>query len=171
MIVVSALPRPSCRAGQARAAGGLWWPPKSRAFPASRYTIYLGMDCTPSRANGLAKSNLCNSTSYERSNVRMSSVLSRRQQVTHAKPPTSSGPPMPLLRPTDRGAAKEPNTDMGSEGGVDGVDGPRFGHAALQGISSIPDLINGSETSAGRANAMMQKFSVAPTRLIDNVGR
>ena len=46
------------------------------------------------------------------------------------------------------------------------------GHAALQGLSSIPhltsvvtgfygsDIINGCETSAGRACAMMHKFSV-----------
>ena len=57
------------------------------------------------------------------------------------------------------------------------------GHAALQGLSSIPhltsvaagfhgrDVINGSETSAGRARAMMHKFAVAPACLIDNVGR
>ncbi|EJK73449.1 hypothetical protein THAOC_04926, partial [Thalassiosira oceanica] len=57
------------------------------------------------------------------------------------------------------------------------------GHAALQGLSSIPhltsvatgfyrnDVINGSETSAGRARAMMSEFAVAPVRLIDNCGR
>ncbi|EJK54254.1 hypothetical protein THAOC_26142 [Thalassiosira oceanica] len=57
------------------------------------------------------------------------------------------------------------------------------GHAALQGLSSIPhltsvaagfyrsDVINGSGTSAGRARAMMHKFAVAPARLIDNGGR
>ncbi|EJK54674.1 hypothetical protein THAOC_25678 [Thalassiosira oceanica] len=57
------------------------------------------------------------------------------------------------------------------------------GHAALQGLSSIPhltsvaaafyrsDIISGSETSAGRARAMMHKFAVAPARLIDNGGR
>ncbi|EJK73082.1 hypothetical protein THAOC_05316 [Thalassiosira oceanica] len=57
------------------------------------------------------------------------------------------------------------------------------GHAALQGLSSIPhltsvaagfhrsDVINGSETSAGQARAMMHKFAVAPARLIDNGGR
>ena len=57
------------------------------------------------------------------------------------------------------------------------------GHAALQGLSSIShltsvaagfyrsDVINGSETSAGRARAMMHKFAVAPACLIDNVGR
>ena len=57
------------------------------------------------------------------------------------------------------------------------------GHAALQGLSSIPhltsiaaafyrsDVISGSETSAGRARAMMHKFAVAPARLIDNGGR
>ena len=51
------------------------------------------------------------------------------------------------------------------------------GHAALQGLSSIPhltsvaavfyrsDVINGSETSAGRARAMMHKFAVTPARL------
>ncbi|EJK76112.1 hypothetical protein THAOC_02141, partial [Thalassiosira oceanica] len=33
------------------------------------------------------------------------------------------------------------------------------------------DVINGSETSAGRARAMMHKFAVAPARLIDNGGR
>ena len=57
------------------------------------------------------------------------------------------------------------------------------GHAALRGLRSIPhltsvgtgfhgsDVINGSETSAGRARAMMHKFSVAPASLIDNAGR
>ncbi|EJK49913.1 hypothetical protein THAOC_31162 [Thalassiosira oceanica] len=57
------------------------------------------------------------------------------------------------------------------------------GHAALQGLSSIPyltsvaagfyrnDVINGSGTSAGRARAMMSEFAVAPARLIDNGGR
>ena len=57
------------------------------------------------------------------------------------------------------------------------------GHAALQGLSSIPhltsvaagfyrsDVINGSETSAGRARAMMHKFAVTPASLIDIVGR
>ena len=57
------------------------------------------------------------------------------------------------------------------------------GHATLQGLSSIPhltsvaaafhgsDVINGSETSAGRARAMMHKFAVAPARLIDNGNR
>ncbi|EJK51476.1 hypothetical protein THAOC_29345 [Thalassiosira oceanica] len=57
------------------------------------------------------------------------------------------------------------------------------GHAAQQGLSSIPhltsvaaafyrsDVISGSETSAGRARAMMHKFAVAPARLIDNGGR
>ena len=57
------------------------------------------------------------------------------------------------------------------------------GHAALQGLSSIPhltsvatgfyrtDCINGSGTSAGRARAMMHKFAVTPASLIDNVGR
>ncbi|EJK51511.1 hypothetical protein THAOC_29311, partial [Thalassiosira oceanica] len=34
--IVSALPGPSCRA-----AGGLWRPPESRAFPTSKLTIYL----------------------------------------------------------------------------------------------------------------------------------
>ena len=57
------------------------------------------------------------------------------------------------------------------------------GHAALQRLSSIPhltsvaagfyrnDVINGSETSVGRARAMMSEFAVAPARLIDNSGR
>ena len=57
------------------------------------------------------------------------------------------------------------------------------GHAALQGVSSIPqltsvaagfygsDVINGSETSAVRARAMMHKFAVTPASLIDNGGR
>ena len=57
------------------------------------------------------------------------------------------------------------------------------GHAALQGLSSIPhltsvaagfhgsDIIKGSETSAGLARAMMHKFAVTPASLIDNVGR
>ncbi|EJK63446.1 hypothetical protein THAOC_15890, partial [Thalassiosira oceanica] len=33
------------------------------------------------------------------------------------------------------------------------------------------DVISGSETSAGRARAMIHKFAVAPARLIDNGGR
>ena len=57
------------------------------------------------------------------------------------------------------------------------------GQPALQGRSSIPyltsvaagfygsDVINGSETSADRARAMMHKFAVTPASLIDNVGR
>ena len=57
------------------------------------------------------------------------------------------------------------------------------GHAARQGVISIPqltsvaagfygsDVINGSETSAVRARAMMHKFAVTPASLIDNVGR
>ncbi|EJK66687.1 hypothetical protein THAOC_12368 [Thalassiosira oceanica] len=59
------------------------------------------------------------------------------------------------------------------------------GHAALQGLSSIPHptsvaagfyrnaVINGSGTSAGRARLTMtmSKFAVAPARLIDNSGR
>ncbi|EJK73345.1 hypothetical protein THAOC_05037 [Thalassiosira oceanica] len=55
------------------------------------------------------------------------------------------------------------------------------GHAALQGLSSIPhltsvaaafyrsDVINGSGTSVGRARLMMSKFAVAPDPLIDMV--
>ena len=54
------------------------------------------------------------------------------------------------------------------------------GHTALQRFSLIPhltsvaaslyrsDVINGSETSAGPARAMMHKFAVAPACLIDN---
>ncbi|EJK53678.1 hypothetical protein THAOC_26831 [Thalassiosira oceanica] len=58
------------------------------------------------------------------------------------------------------------------------------GHAALQGLSLIPhltsvaadfyrndDVINGSETLAGRARLMMSEFAVALARLIDNFGR
>ena len=57
------------------------------------------------------------------------------------------------------------------------------GHAVLQRWSSIPhlasvaagsygsDVPNGSETSAGRARAMMHKFSVTTASLIDSVGR
>ena len=57
------------------------------------------------------------------------------------------------------------------------------GHAALQGLSSIPHLtsvaagfyrnavINGSGTSAGWARLTMSEFAVAPARLIDNGGR
>ncbi|EJK57103.1 hypothetical protein THAOC_22891 [Thalassiosira oceanica] len=78
-----------------------------------------------------------------------------------------------------RGDAEEPNTNIGPEGGVVVPDG----HAALQRLSSIPhltpvaagfyrsDVINSSETSAGRARAMMHKFAVAPAHLIDNGGR
>ncbi|EJK71018.1 hypothetical protein THAOC_07578, partial [Thalassiosira oceanica] len=36
--------------------------------------------------------------------------------------------------------------------------------------SEVTFFINGSETSAGRARAMMHKFAVAPARLIDNGG-
>ena len=62
------------------------------------------------------------------------------------------------------------------------MDGPN-GHAALQEVSSIPrltsvaagfygsDVINGFETSAVRARAMMHKFAVTPASLIDNGGR
>ncbi|EJK56893.1 hypothetical protein THAOC_23127 [Thalassiosira oceanica] len=78
-----------------------------------------------------------------------------------------------------RGAAEEPNTDIGPEGGVVVPDG----HAALQRLSSIPyltsvatgfyrnDVINSSGTSAGRARLMMSEFAAAPARLIDNGGR
>ena len=57
------------------------------------------------------------------------------------------------------------------------------GHAALQGLRSIPHptsvaagfyrnaVINGSGTSAGRALLTMSEFAVAPARLIDNGGR
>ncbi|EJK61137.1 hypothetical protein THAOC_18419 [Thalassiosira oceanica] len=65
-----------------------------------------------------------------------------------------------------RGAAEEPSTDIGPEGGVDG---PRWtrGAVALQGLSSIPhltsvatgfyrsDVINGSGTSAGAMGAVV----------------
>ncbi|EJK54204.1 hypothetical protein THAOC_26228 [Thalassiosira oceanica] len=33
------------------------------------------------------------------------------------------------------------------------------------------DVINGSGTSAGRSRLMMSEFAIAPSRLIDNVGR
>ncbi|EJK55339.1 hypothetical protein THAOC_24935 [Thalassiosira oceanica] len=73
-----------------------------------------------------------------------------------------------------RGAAEEPSTDIGPEGGVMFPDG----HAALQGLSSIPHLtsvaagfyrndINGSGTLAVRARSMMSEFAVAPACLID----
>ncbi|EJK66778.1 hypothetical protein THAOC_12272 [Thalassiosira oceanica] len=50
------------------------------------------------------------------------------------------------------------------------------GHAALQGLSSIPhptSVAAGfySGTSAGRARLTMSEFAVAPARLIDNGGR
>ena len=58
------------------------------------------------------------------------------------------------------------------------------GHAALQELSSyqphltsVPagfygsDVINGCETSAGRAREMVHKFAVTPASLIDNGGR
>ena len=57
------------------------------------------------------------------------------------------------------------------------------GHAALQELSSIPhltsvgagfyrsDVINGSETSAVQARAMMHKFAVTPASLINYVIR
>ncbi|EJK52926.1 hypothetical protein THAOC_27744 [Thalassiosira oceanica] len=69
------------------------------------------------------------------------------------------------------GAAEEPSTDIGPEGGVDDPDG--HASTALQGLSSIShrssvaaagfyrsDVINSSETSAGRAHAMMHKFAL-----------
>ncbi|EJK64647.1 hypothetical protein THAOC_14597 [Thalassiosira oceanica] len=43
--------------------------------------------------------------------------------------------------------------------------------AQISGQKEVSDVINGSETSAGRARAMMHKFAVAPACLIDNVGR
>ncbi|EJK74509.1 hypothetical protein THAOC_03809 [Thalassiosira oceanica] len=42
-------------------------PPESRAYPASRSPIYIDGACSPSRANGLPTSDLCDSTSYKRS--------------------------------------------------------------------------------------------------------
>ena len=48
--IVSALPRPSCRA-----AGGLWRPPESRSFLASRSTIYLDDACGSSRDRWLSR--------------------------------------------------------------------------------------------------------------------
>ena len=57
------------------------------------------------------------------------------------------------------------------------------GHAVLQRWSSIPhptpvaagfyrsDVINGRETSEGRARAMMSEFAVTTASLIDSVGR
>ncbi|EJK50943.1 hypothetical protein THAOC_29943, partial [Thalassiosira oceanica] len=60
--IVSALSRRSCRA-----AGGSRRPPESRAFPTSRSTIYLDDACSPSRANGLATSNLRGLMAHERS--------------------------------------------------------------------------------------------------------
>ncbi|EJK63312.1 hypothetical protein THAOC_16036, partial [Thalassiosira oceanica] len=77
--------------------------------------------------------------------------------------------------PTDRGAAEKPNTDIGLEGGVDGprwtrgTAGTSFDTTSAAFYRS--DVISGSETSAGRACAMMHKFAVAPARLIDNGGR
>ncbi|EJK44037.1 hypothetical protein THAOC_37458 [Thalassiosira oceanica] len=82
-----------------------------------------------------------------------------------------------------RDAAEETSTDIGLEGGEDG---PRWTRGTFQGLSSIPhltsvaagfyrndrnDVINGSETSVGRARAMMSEFAVAPACLIDNGGR
>ncbi|EJK75497.1 hypothetical protein THAOC_02774, partial [Thalassiosira oceanica] len=79
-----------------------------------------------------------------------------------------------------RGAAEEPSTDIGPGKEVQMVPD---GHAALQGLSSIPhltsvatgfyrnDVINGSGTSVGQACLMMSKFAVAQARLIDNSGR
>ncbi|EJK69299.1 hypothetical protein THAOC_09455, partial [Thalassiosira oceanica] len=78
-----------------------------------------------------------------------------------------------------RGAAKKPTTDIGPDGGIEMVPD---GHAALQGLSLIPnltsvaagfyrsDVVNGSETPAGRFHAMMHKFAVTSASLIDNVG-
>ncbi|EJK45883.1 hypothetical protein THAOC_35480, partial [Thalassiosira oceanica] len=83
----------------------------------------------------------------------------------------------------NRGAAKEPLRSPAQISGRKEVQMVLDGHAALQGLSSIPhltsvaagfyrnDVINGSETSAGRACAMMIEFAVAPARLIDNCGR
>ncbi|EJK68447.1 hypothetical protein THAOC_10371, partial [Thalassiosira oceanica] len=63
-------------------------------------------------------------------------------------------------RPTNRGAAEEP---AGEE--------PLRIPAQISGQKEVSDVINGSETSAGQARAMMHKFAVAPARLIDNGGR
>ncbi|EJK65717.1 hypothetical protein THAOC_13398, partial [Thalassiosira oceanica] len=53
-------------------------------------------------------------------------------------------------------------------GAVNSFD-PSLGDGEGEGESS--DVISGSETSAGRARAMMHKFAVTPARLIDNGGR
>ncbi|EJK44365.1 hypothetical protein THAOC_37100 [Thalassiosira oceanica] len=53
-----------------------------------------------------------------------------------------------------RGAAEEPNTDIG-----------------ISGQKEVNDVINGPGTSAGRARLMMREFAVATARLIDNGGR
>ncbi|EJK68449.1 hypothetical protein THAOC_10365 [Thalassiosira oceanica] len=85
--------------------------------------------------------------------------------------------------PTDRGAAEEPLRSLAQISGRKEVQMVSDGHAALQGLSSIPyltsvaagfyrnDFIYGSETSAGRARSMMSEFAVAPACLIDNGGR
>ncbi|EJK64896.1 hypothetical protein THAOC_14317, partial [Thalassiosira oceanica] len=87
-------------------------------------------------------------------------------------------------RPTDRGAAEEPLRSPAQISGRKEVQMVPDGHAALQGLNSIPyltsvangfyrnnDIINGSGTSEGRARAMMSEFAVAPAHLIDNGGR
>ncbi|EJK52720.1 hypothetical protein THAOC_27974 [Thalassiosira oceanica] len=78
-------------------------------------------------------------------------------------------------RPTDRGAAEVPSRSPTEISGRKEVWMVPDGHAALQGLSSIPhltsvaagfyrnDVINGSKTSAGQTRAMMSEFAVAPT--------
>ncbi|EJK57916.1 hypothetical protein THAOC_21997 [Thalassiosira oceanica] len=84
-------------------------------------------------------------------------------------------------RPTDRGAAEEPLRSPAQISGRKEVQMVPNGHAALQGLSSIPyltsvatdfyrnDVINGYGTSAGRARAMMSEFAVAPARAMGAV--
>ncbi|EJK53707.1 hypothetical protein THAOC_26796, partial [Thalassiosira oceanica] len=108
-------------------------------------------------------------------------ALSSLQIQTRTGGQPSEVPPggVPLQR-CRRGAAEEPDIDIGPEGGVDG---PRWTRGATQRLSSLPhltsvatgfyrsDVINGSKTSADRARAMMHKFSVTLASLTDNVGR
>ncbi|EJK60402.1 hypothetical protein THAOC_19253 [Thalassiosira oceanica] len=86
--IVSDMSRRSCRA-----ACGSRRPPESRAFPTSRSTIYLDDACSPSRANGLATSNLRGLMAHERSgdqgpnrrNLRIGAAVEKQHE--HQGPP------------------------------------------------------------------------------------
>ncbi|EJK44153.1 hypothetical protein THAOC_37334 [Thalassiosira oceanica] len=103
--------------------------------------------------------------------------LGRRGLLQDHEPPLNGGWQHP------KGAAEVPLRIPAQISGRKEVQMVPDGHAALQGLSSIPyltsvaasfyrnNVINSSGTSAGRAHAMMSEFAVAPARLIDNGGR